>query len=89
MDGQHAPLTPAARSLHADIWTNGVVYLMLKYANLPGTLPVEERVTMQAGIRRVLNAMLGELEAVEAGATDRLRLTIHGLAEVLDETQTP
>lgn len=88
MDGHHAPLSSTARSLHTDIWTNGVLYLVLKHANLPPTLTDPDRVTMQAGIRRVLDAMLAELESVDAGATERLKQTIHGLAEVLDDART-
>lgn len=85
MDGPHAPRTSAARLRHTEIWTNGVVYLVLK-DTMPGTHPAEDRAAMQASIKRVLNAMLAELETVEAGGTDRLRQSIHGLAEVLDDT---
>lgn len=85
MDGHHPPFIPTGHSHYTGIWITGVRYLILKYANLPETVAVEQRRTMQAGIRRVLDVMLTELETVEVDATNRLILTMHGLAVVLDD----
>jgi hypothetical protein len=85
MSDHQISFSSAGLDVYTQILTQSALYLILRYANLPDTLASEEREAIQAGIRRSLEPLLGQLDEADPGALSRFRETVPAVAELMDQ----
>lgn len=76
-------LSAPAIAFAGEMYTHCIQYLLLKWFNMPSTLPAHEAELLRGDIQRVIRFLLDDVESCVPGLQDRLLREMRGLAELL------